>query len=150
MRTTERISAKATAAIVAALALTVTGGGVANAVMGGVPAIPLNNGQETTGADTGAHGFFSYEISGDQFCYTLSVRNLSEDSIGAHIHVAPRTVAGPIVIPLEIGEGTSWTVDTCTTADAELLAAIEMDPHSYYVNVHTPTFPGGEVRGQLK
>ena len=150
MRITERISARATAAIVAALALTVAGGGVANAVMGGVPAIPLNNGQETTGADTGAHGFFSYEISGDQLCYTMSVSDLSQPAVAAHIHVGPRKVAGPVVIPLEIGEGTSWTVDTCTTADAELLAAIEADPRSYYVNVHTPTFPGGEVRGQLK
>lgn len=30
------------------------------------------------------------------------------------------------------------------------LAAIEASPRSYCVNVHTPTFPGGEIRGQLK
>jgi hypothetical protein len=35
------------------------------------------------------------------------------------------------------------------TADAALLAAIEDTPRDYYVNVHTPTFPGGEIRGQL-
>ena len=28
------------------------------------PAIPVNNGQETTGAKGGAHGFFTYEIDG--------------------------------------------------------------------------------------
>ena len=150
MRTTQRMSARAAATLVAALALTLTGGGVANAVKGGVPAIPLNNEQETTGANTGASGFFSYEIEGNQLCYVLEVRDLSQDAVAAHIHLAPRNVAGDVVVPLAIGVGTSWTVDTCTTADPALLAAIEENPRSYYVNVHTPTFPGGEVRGQLK
>jgi hypothetical protein len=134
----------------AALALSILPMGAAHAAPGGSPAIPLNNGQETTGANTGAHGSFSYEISGTEFCYTLSVTNLSAASVGAHVHVGDRRTAGPVVIPLEIGSGTSWTVEDCTTASSTLLAAIEASPRSYYVNVHTPLFPGGEVRGQLK
>ena len=107
-------------------------------------------GQETTGSDTGAHGFFSYTIEGSELCYTLSVQNLSANAVAAHIHVAPRRVAGPIVIPLVVEHATTWTHSACTTADAGLLAAISADPGAYYVNVHTPTFPGGEIRGQLK
>jgi hypothetical protein len=30
------------------------------------------------------------------------------------------------------------------------LAAITADPRAYYVNVHTPLWLAGEVRGQLK
>jgi hypothetical protein len=30
------------------------------------------------------------------------------------------------------------------------LAAILASPKAYYVNVHTPMWPAGEVRGQLK
>lgn len=150
MRTAHRFSIQTAAVITAVLALTVAGPGIANAKQGGVPAIPLNNGQETTGADTGASGFFTYTISGDQFCYTLTARNLSVPAVAAHIHVAPRTVAGPIVIPLVVGSGTDWTVQTCTTADAALLQAVAANPRDYYANVHTPTFPGGEIRGQLK
>lgn len=143
-------SLRTVAAVAASAALVVAGSASATARPGGVPAIPVNNGQETTGADTGASGFFSYEIDGDQFCYTLEARNLSVPALAAHIHVAPREVAGPIVLPLEVGTGTDWTVSECVDADPALLDAIASSPRSYYVNVHTPTFPGGEIRGQLK
>ncbi|WP_115789282.1 CHRD domain-containing protein [Arthrobacter silvisoli] len=134
--------------VVAALAA--GGAGVATANPGGVPAIPLNTEQETTGSNTGASGFFSYTISGGELCYTLTARNLSLPALAAHIHLAPRGVAGPVVVPLTVGSGTTWTQEACTTADPALLAAIVASPRSYYVNVHTPNFPGGEIRGQLK
>jgi len=122
----------------------------AEANAGGIPAIPLNTEQEVTGSNTGASGFFTYSVDGSELCYTLTARNLSVPATAAHIHLAPRNVAGPVFVPLLVGSGTSWTVDTCTTADSAVLAAIEASPRSYYVNVHTPTFPGGEIRGQLK
>ena len=140
-------------AIAAATAVLALAGASAPAlaVKGGVPAIPLNTQQETTGSDTGASGFFSYTIEGNQFCYTLEARDLSVPASAAHIHLGDRNVAGGVVIPLTVGSGTSWTVDTCTTVtDAALLAAIAENPRDYYVNVHTATFPGGEIRGQLK
>jgi hypothetical protein len=142
--------ARSFAVIVAAAALVATGSAAAAAQPPGTPAIPVNNGQETTGADTGASGFFSYEIDGDEFCYTLEARDLSVPAVAAHIHVASRKVAGPVVIPLTVGTGTDWTVSACVTADPALLDAISANPRSYYVNVHTPTFTGGEIRGQLK
>ncbi|MEO6199733.1 MAG: CHRD domain-containing protein [Cryobacterium sp.] len=150
MRTTNRVSTKALAVFGAVLALTLADLGVANAKPGGVPAIPLNNGQETPGATGGSSGFFSYSINGTEFCYTLSARGLSVPAVAAHVHVAPRNTAGPVVIPLMVGSGTDWTVQNCTTASATVLQAITASPGSYYVNVHTPTFPAGEIRGQLK
>ncbi|HEX6955560.1 MAG TPA: CHRD domain-containing protein [Agromyces sp.] len=115
------------------------------------PAIPLNIGQEVPAPTSkGAHGSFSYEIDGSELCYTLEVTGLSAPAVAAHVHVAPRNVAGPVVVPLTVENATSFEVSDCTTASAELLAAIEADPGSYYVNVHTPTNPAGEVRGQLK
>ena len=125
--------------------------GPAVAAPGGTPAIPLNTEQETTGSNTGASGFFSYTISGDQFCYSMTVRNLSLPAAAAHIHKAPRNVAGPIVIPLEVPPATTFTTDTeCVLVGGTLLADIQANPRAYYLNVHTGTFPGGEVRGQLK
>lgn len=142
---------RAMAVLAAATALAAANTGAALAAPGGGgAAIPLNVGQETTGSNTGAHGFFSYDIVNGEFCYTLSVEDLSAPVAAAHIHVGARKVAGPVVIPLEIGTGTTWTETACVPADATVLAALEANPRAYYVNVHTPTFPGGEVRGQLK
>ncbi|WP_426995710.1 CHRD domain-containing protein [Pseudarthrobacter sp. N5] len=150
MNTDNRARTRALAALVAIAALALSNVGAAAAAPGGVPAIPLNTEQEVTGSNTGASGFFSYTISGSQLCYTLQARELSGPAGAAHIHLAPRHTAGPVVIPLTVGSGTSWTVETCTTADAGLLAAVAANPRAYYVNVHTAAFPGGEIRGQLK
>ncbi len=132
------------------LAATLSATGTALANPGGVPAIPLNTAQETTGSNTGASGFFTYTISGTQLCYTLTARDLSVSAVAAHIHHGPRNVAGPVVVPLTVSSGTSFSQSACTTASASLLESIQADPRAYYVNVHTPTFPGGEIRGQLK
>lgn len=150
MHTKIHTRTKAMAVIGAVAALAGINAAAAGAAVGGAPAIPLNVGQETTGSNTGAHGFFSYTIDGDQLCYTLSVQDLSVPAAAAHIHWAPRNVAGAIVVPLTVVHATTWTNSACTTADAALLGAIAADPGAYYVNVHTATFPGGEIRGQLK
>lgn len=141
-----RTTAAAAAAIVGLLGVSAP----AEAKPGGVAAIPLNTEQEVTGSNTGASGFFSYSIDGAELCYTLTARNLSVPATAAHIHLAPRNVAGPVVVPLIVGSGTDWTIQECTTPDPAVLAGIAANPRNYYVNVHTPTFPGGEIRGQLK
>lgn len=151
---------RATRAFVLALSISaIVSAAIAGMVLaksGGVPAIPLNNDQETTGATGGGSGFFSYTIDGSVLCYTLEVRNLTVAPVAAHIHPAPRNIAGPVAVPLLTPPAATSTVSACITAadggamtPAEL-AAIAADPSAFYVNVHTPTYPGGEVRGQLK
>ena len=129
-------------------------GALANA--GGVPAIPLNPEQETGEVVSDGSGFFSYTVDADELCYTLEVRDLTAAPVAAHIHIGPRNVAGPIVVPLTTPPAATSTVSACITATvggamtpAEL-AAITADPRAYYANVHTPRYPAGEVRGQLK
>jgi hypothetical protein len=123
------------------------------------PAIPLNAEQETTGSTSTGSGFFSYTIEGNQLCYTLEVRDLTMAPFAAHIHPAPRNVAGPVAVGLLTPPAATSTVSACITAvegatgqalSTAELAAIAADPTNYYVNVHTTNWPGGEVRGQLK
>lgn len=147
---------RAARAFVLAITVSAIAMGVALGKAGGVPAIPLNNEQETTGATGGGSGFFSYTVDGSMLCYTLEVRNLTAAPVGAHIHPAPRNVAGPVAVPLLTPPAATSTVSACITA-AEggamtpvELAAIVDNPRAFYVNVHTPLWLGGEVRGQLK
>ena len=119
-------------------------------------AIPLNSGQEAPGAISDGSGSFSYTVEGSELCYTLAVRNLTGAPVAAHIHIAPRHVPGPVVVPLVAPPSATSSVSACVTATeggamtpAEL-AGILADPRAYYVNVHTPSWPAGEVRGQLK
>ena len=110
------------------------------------PAIPLNGEQEAAAADPDGHGFFTYTIDGTTFCWTLSWQGI-ETATAAHVHLAPRHVAGPIVIPLSVAANPG---SGCTTISADLAAGITANPKAYYVNVHNATFPAGAIRGQLK
>ena len=140
--------ARIVALTLSAAALTLAGGGGAAYA---AAAIPLTGGQESPKPTAfGAHGSFSYEIDGTQFCYTLEVSGLPAPATAAHVHVGERNAPGPVVIPLAVPMATDFEVSACTTASADLLAAIEADPSAYYVNVHNANNMPGEIRGQLK
>ncbi len=63
----------------------------------------------------------------------------------AHIHRAPASKAGPVVVPL----GAAYKAKGCTSAAKKTIEAIESHPNAYYVNVHTAKYPNGAIRGQL-
>ncbi len=83
-----------------------------------------------------------------EICWSISVSDITLPAIGAHIHLAPVTAAGPVVVPLTQPDATG-TSSGCTTVDRELAKAIAKDPGAYYVNVHTTDYPAGALRGQL-
>ena len=146
-------TARTAALTLAAIAVLTFGGAVAaQAAPPESPAIPLNTGQEAPAPTPGgAHGSFSYEIVGDDLCYTVEVTGLSTPAVAAHIHVAPRNVPGPIVVHLVVPNETSFETSNCTLdVNPAILAAIDANPKDYYINVHTSMNMPGEVRGQLK
>ena len=81
-----------------------------------------------------------------RICYSIEVSGIAP-AAAAHIHEAPATTTGPIVVPLEAP--TDGSSSACATVDRELAKEILKSPADYYVNVHNADFPAGALRGQL-
>ena len=83
----------------------------------------------------------------NRVCFHLTVSGIAP-ATAAHIHIAPPTDPGPIVVPL--APPTSGESSGCVdNVDPELIKAIRHHPEAYYINVHNADFPAGAVRGQL-
>jgi hypothetical protein len=80
--------------------------------------------------------------------YTIVFNNLSAAQTGAHIH-APAAIGASVGVAIAFPNvgGTSGTITGSTTITALQLSQLRQ--HLGYVNVHSSTFPGGEIRGQL-
>ena len=149
----------AVSTVVAAIALAAP----ALADNGGRPlSTTLSGAEECTGAgvcgvgDPDGTGTARLRINPGQeeVCFTISVTNIGAagSNVRAHIHAAPAGSNGPIVVEFVEPAGplpASGVLEGCATADRELLLDILANPEQYYVNVHSPDFPAGAIRGQL-
>lgn len=81
-------------------------------------------------------------------CYFLGY-DLPEAATAAHLHRAPRGAAGPVVVPLQTPPGPVPAVAACLALEPAALDGILADLEAHYVNLHTPEFPDGALRGQL-
>src|ERR687888_1030101 len=99
---------------------------------------------------SGARGTFTATLTksgtGAAMAWRLEFSNLTGNATAAHIHVAARGQAGPVRVPL-CAPCTSGMTGTANI-DAAVLDAIQTD--RAYANVHTPTNPAGEIRGQVE
>ena len=106
------------------------------------------DGQRGTG-DRNGRGSFSATLDGRELCYGIQVKNIN-DPAAAHIHRGGRRVAGPVVQALEHPEaGDPGSSSACVRLSRSLARGLRSNPGRFYVNVHTPDFPNGAVRGQL-
>lgn len=122
----------------------------ASADDGGRPiSVAMTGAAERPGpGDPDGSGTATFRINPGQgeVCYTLTVANI-EAATAAHIHRAPPTSAGPVVVPLN--PPTNGSSSGCATVSRALAKELIQTPEAFYVNVHNTPFPGGAVRGQL-
>ena len=114
----------------------------------------LNGANERPGpGDPDAAGTARFFIDDDTNRLCLSMRWSGVDGTlsGLHIHFAPPTAPGPIVVPFAVPPpGATSTFQCVAVANEALLDNIAANPAQYYCNLHsTPTFPAGAIRGQL-
>jgi hypothetical protein len=99
--------------------------------------------QPVPGATGSGSATISVQLGRTRLCYDVTVSGLV-DVTAAHIH---RVSTQAIVVPLTAP--TNRTASGCTIVARALLQEIARDPGAFYVNVHTSTFPNGQVQGTL-
>jgi len=133
----------------------------ANAIVMNFSSI-LNGAQEVPPTPSPAIGTATGTLTGDVgsyvFNYNVNFSDLTSGLTDAHIHNAPPGVSGPVVHPLDNRSsvlGTTagsisgdWRFDDPNNPLTDTLAQ-EMMNGNLYFNLHTATFPAGEIRGQI-
>lgn len=86
----------------------------------------------------------------NRLCLALQFTNVTLPTSGLHIHRAPPTAPGPVVVPFS-NPTTNQVYECVIVEDEALLDDIAANPGDYYINLHTqPNFGPGAIRGQLQ
>ncbi|MDA1052496.1 MAG: tandem-95 repeat protein [Planctomycetota bacterium] len=105
---------------------------------------------------TSATGNFTFTLSPDQTSLRIQGTHDVANPTAVHLHLAPAGTNGPVIFNIGANNGpgaaspfdATWDANSSpplTPADAAALLAGDV-----YVNVHSETFPAGEIRGQLQ
>lgn len=114
---------------------------------------------ELNGANPSGRAFFFLDDGGESLVYFAFASGLTGDLTAAHLHLAPLTQNGPIVLPLDVlfGRFAFGRIDASALvgpvgSDAAPLDKLvaEMTTGTSYVNFHTEQNPAGEIRGQVR
>lgn len=117
--------------------------------------LTLSGLQEVPQRETRATGTLnvSYDKCTKTLKYTVWWKDLTGIPVGSHIHgTAPRGVNAPVkhdftaLLPKAI----SGTFSNSVVVDNVAINADSLLKGFYYLNIHTPKFPGGEIRGQIE
>jgi hypothetical protein len=111
----------------------------------------LNGVQENPPVNTPGRGSCVLTLAAGEasISMTCTFSGMSANTTAAHIHTGVVGVNGPVLLSLTGVGGTSGTL-TLPTTTVSLAQVAALRSKGWYVNVHTSTNPGGEIRGQLK
>ncbi|MBX2999216.1 MAG: CHRD domain-containing protein [Caldilineaceae bacterium] len=109
-----------------------------NVTLSGAQEVPPNNSTATGSATVVVN------TADNSLQYNISFTGLTSQETGAHIHgfAPPGTNAG-ILFNLPAGNPKVGTLSYTDAQEANILAGLT------YINIHSSTFPGGELRGQI-
>jgi CHRD domain len=137
---------------------------------GGTVHANLTGYEETPSLNSPGSGKFKATLASDKITFELTYQNLTGNPLFAHVHIGQKGVAGGVSFFL-CGGGTkpACPASTSGTVSGTVVAADVLGPtaqgfnpgdlgavlaairaHVAYANIHTPKFPAGEIRGQLR
>ena len=117
----------------------------------------LKGNEEVPGpGDSNANGGIQVALKKKQrkVCFTLEYRHLDGGATAGHIHKGVDGDAGKIKVTLfeedpPLPEEGSF--EGCERdVKRKLIRKIKRHPERFYVNVHSPPYPDGAIRGQLR
>lgn len=99
-----------------------------------------NAGNSTTGT-----GFGTLTLTGNMLSYDVNYTGLTGAPIAAHVHYSN----GDIISINPFGTLTAASGQYQGTMSLTPFQAADIVAQASYLNIHTPTFPGGEIRGDI-
>jgi len=116
----------------------------------------LSGDQEVPAVTTTASGSATFVLNAErtELSFSVMAEGFAETVSAAHFHNAPAGVSGDVVFDLGpflvFAEGTVTIEGSAPLSEWAIAnAAEEILAGNVYVNLHTPTNPAGEIRGQL-
>lgn len=126
---------------------TFTGGEIRGQIMpaGGCFSTPLSGAEEVPPTSSTAVGSAIFMLAPDKskVTYHIEYSGLSTSETVAHIHKGAAGTSGGPIHTLPTGNPKDSTLAISTQDATDLLAGL------LYVNIHSATFSGGEIRGQI-
>ena len=114
----------------------------------------ISGGQEKTPVTTNATGTMnvSYDKTTKMLTLYVAWSDLSGNPTGAHIHgpAAKGEHAGVVLDFHDNVTATSGNFTRTVPIDGQAIKEDSLLTGYYYFNIHTPTNPGGEIRGQIE
>jgi large repetitive protein len=112
----------------------------------------LSGNQEVPARATNASGTFTAEVSTTgAMTMTVNFSGLTTPVTVAHLHTGAFGSNGPVAVDLIPAVLQSGVTSGNFTGTVQLTAAqiASLKAGDLYINIHTSTYPGGEIRGQL-
>jgi hypothetical protein len=129
------------------LVLVVVLGGCAGMYTPQTSNVSLTGPQEVPPVGTSATGAGQITVTSNRLVSgTITVFGM--EPTAAHIHTGEPGVSGPPIITLNKSSDNTFTVPAGSMLTESQYAAYQAG--NLYVNVHSPSYPAGEVRAQLK
>ena len=115
-------------------------------IMSGAQEVPANPSTGTGTIDV------IYDKRTKVLTYSIKFSGLTGNATAAHIHgLAPFGFATGVVQPFSgFPAAASGTYSGSLLADGVFIKEDDILNGLYYANIHTPTYPGGEIKGQIK